>query len=139
MHYLAALLPFAALTTASRDNLQVPVGSALYDQMPLLGFGTWNLDRDNASAAVSHALQTGYRHIDCAAIYGNEPLVGKGLADGLKKAEISREDIWVTSKLWNDQYVPCCLLTTRLTTTATTPPRSKKQSTRPSQTSASTT
>jgi len=105
MHYLASLLPLAALSTASRFDLQVPIGSALLDQMPLLGFGTWNLDRSNASAAVSHALQTGYRHIDCAAIYGNEPLVGKGLADGVKKAGLAREDIWVTSKLWNDQYV----------------------------------
>ena len=71
--------------------------------IPLLGYGTWNLDKSNASDAVSIALQTGYRHIDCAAAYGNEQEVGKGIAEGLRKAGLSRSDIWVTSKLWNDQ------------------------------------
>ncbi|KAF4548760.1 Aldo-keto reductase-like protein 23 [Elsinoe fawcettii] len=75
-------------------------------QPPLLGFGTWNLDRDNATEAVSYALQTGYRHIDCAAAYRNEKLVGKGIKDGLRKADLWREDIWVTSKLWNDHHEP---------------------------------
>ncbi|KAF2225111.1 NADP-dependent oxidoreductase domain-containing protein [Elsinoe ampelina] len=75
-------------------------------QPPLLGFGTWNLDRENATEAVSYALQTGYRHIDCAAAYRNEKLVGKGIKDGLRKADLWREDIWVTSKLWNDHHDP---------------------------------
>ena len=99
---LSSLLPVAALAQAQLDaqvpigagssmvnqmpslGLQVPIGSSLLDQMPLLGFGTWNLENsNNASAAVSHALQTGYRHIDAAAIYGNEKFVGKGIKDGL--------------------------------------------------------
>ncbi|KAI9739942.1 MAG: hypothetical protein M1818_004998 [Claussenomyces sp. TS43310] len=73
---------------------------------PLLGFGTWNLkiSSDNTSEAVSLAIQTGYRQIDCAAIYGNEKAVGKGIADGLKKANLTRDQIWVTSKLWNDHH-----------------------------------
>lgn len=76
-------------------------------QQPLLGFGTWNLkdSTDNTTAAVSFAIQTGYRQIDSAAIYRNEKAVGKGIAKGLAKANLSRSDIWVTSKLWNDQYV----------------------------------
>ena len=71
--------------------------------MPLLGFGTWNLDRSNVTAAVSTAIEVGYRHIDCAVIYGNQKDVGKGIAEGLAKAGIGRKDIWVTSKLWNDK------------------------------------
>jgi alcohol dehydrogenase (NADP+) len=72
---------------------------------PLLGFGTWNLkiSDSNTTAVVSYAIQTGYRQIDCAAIYGNEVAVGKGIKDGLEKAGLKREEIWVTSKLWNDQ------------------------------------
>ena len=73
--------------------------------IPLLGFGTWNLspDEHNASAAVSYAIQTGYRHIDCAAAYRNEKDVGRGIKDGLERAGLEREDIWVTSKLWNNK------------------------------------
>jgi len=72
---------------------------------PLLGFGTWNLkiSDSNTTAVVSYAIQTGYRQIDCAAIYGNEAAVGKGIKDGLEKAGVKREEIWITSKLWNDQ------------------------------------
>lgn len=73
---------------------------------PLIGFGTWNLNLspENTTKAVSFAIQKGYRQIDCAAIYRNEKAVGEGIADGLKKANITRQEIWVTSKLWNDQY-----------------------------------
>ncbi|KAE8444919.1 hypothetical protein EG329_014046 [Mollisiaceae sp. DMI_Dod_QoI] len=73
---------------------------------PLLGFGTWNLkiSPENTTAAVSLAIQTGYRQIDCAAAYQNEKAVGNGIADGLEKAKLSRSDIWVTSKLWNDRH-----------------------------------
>lgn len=71
--------------------------------MPPLGFGTWNLDTSNVSKAVSTALLSGYRHLDCAAIYNNQKEVGRGIAQGLAELGLEREDIWVTSKLWNDQ------------------------------------
>ena len=73
---------------------------------PLLGFGTWNLkiSHENTTAAVSAAIQIGYRHIDCAAIYGNEKEVGKGINEGIRKSGIKRSDVWVTSKLWNNAY-----------------------------------
>ena len=61
--------------------------------------------KTNATEAVSWAIQTGYRHIDCAAAYGNEEKVGLGIREGLIKANLSREDIWVTSKLWNNRCV----------------------------------
>jgi diketogulonate reductase-like aldo/keto reductase len=101
------LVPFLATTiTPAWSQTQQPI---LNPQdtitQPLLGFGTWNLKEspENTTAAVSIAIQTGYRQIDCAAIYRNEKAVGKGIADGLAKANLSRSDIWVTSKLWNDQ------------------------------------
>jgi alcohol dehydrogenase (NADP+) len=72
---------------------------------PLLGFGTWNLNvsPENIFAAVSIAIQTGYRQTDCAAAYRNEKEVRAGIADGLKKANLIRDKILVTSKLWIDQ------------------------------------
>ena len=106
--------------------------------IPALGFGTWNLDKPNASEAVSVALQTGYRHLDCAAIYGNEKEVGNGIKDGLETTGLDRSSVWITSKLWNDQFVPrlCCpavyptLSLTYGIIVATKPIRLSKRSTR---------
>ena len=102
LSYLA-LAVFAHLGHANQQ--QIPLKPNGISTIPLLGFGTWNLNESNNSDAVSLAIQTGYRHIDCAAIYGNEKEVGKGIADGLEKAGLERSDIWVTSKLWNNQWV----------------------------------
>jgi len=115
MKSINSLLPLAAIAVADYqaapaaqiplDPVQVlPAEPLSLDTIPLLGFGTWNLKGDNISEAVSWAIQTGYRHIDCAAAYSNEDDVGKGIADGLKQTGLSREDLWITSKLWNDQY-----------------------------------
>lgn len=111
MRSIISLLPLAALVLSQELAAQIPLEPLTVldqepltlDGIPLLGFGTWNLDRSNATEAVSWAIQTGYRHVDCAAAYGNEDLVGKGIYDGLQKTGLSRSDIWVTSKLWNDQ------------------------------------
>ena len=100
-HIALPLISFALPGHAS--SLQIPLAPSSQEVMPLLGFGTWNLDKSNVSTAVSTALLTGYRHIDGAAIYGNEKEVGKGIAHGLAELGLRREDIWVTSKLWNDQ------------------------------------
>lgn len=103
------LLAGLGLTTSQSDQRQHeqqhPLSDSNHVYIPSLGFGTWNLDRSNASEAVSLAIQTGYRHIDCAAAYGNQKEVGVGIADGIQKAGINRYDLWVTSKLWNDRYV----------------------------------
>lgn len=67
-------------------------------EMPVLGFGTWQLtNEEEAAPAVAAALRLGYRHIDTAAAYGNEEGVGKGLRD----SGIPREDIFLTTKLAN--------------------------------------
>lgn len=64
---------------------------------PQFGFGVWQIDDAHASDAVQTALQSGYRSLDTAAIYGNE----KGVGDGMVRSEIARESIYLTTKLWN--------------------------------------
>ncbi|GAO52371.1 Aldo/keto reductase [Saitoella complicata NRRL Y-17804] len=72
------------------------------DKIPALGLGTWLSEPNQVEEAVYHALKTGYRHIDAAKIYGNETEVGAGI----KRAGGPREEIWVTSKLWNTDHKP---------------------------------
>lgn len=75
-------------------------------RMPILGLGTWKSKPGEVYSAVREALQAGYRHFDCAAIYQNEKEIGRAFQDATDAAEILREDIWVTSKLWNDSHRP---------------------------------
>ena len=100
------LLAVSALASLATSQDQLPIALETPSLIPAIGFGTWRLDKSNASEAVSVALQTGYRHIDCAAIYRNEKQVGRGIKDGQEKSGRRREDIWVTSKLWNDHHAP---------------------------------
>ncbi len=74
------------------------------DRMPALGLGTWKSEPDEVGAAVEEAIRLGYRHIDCAPIYGNEPHIGEALEQCFKKGLVSREEVWVTSKLWNNRH-----------------------------------
>ncbi|MFE1342022.1 aldo/keto reductase [Streptomyces sp. NPDC058733] len=66
-------------------------------EMPQLGFGVWQVPDDEAERAVATALEAGYRSIDTAAIYGNEEGTGKAIA----ASGLPREDVFVTTKLWN--------------------------------------
>ncbi|HEY6740379.1 MAG TPA: aldo/keto reductase [Actinopolymorphaceae bacterium] len=68
-------------------------------EIPQVGFGVWQVPNDEVVAAVGTALAEGYRHIDTAAIYGNEEGVGEAIA----KSDIPREELFVTTKLWNDR------------------------------------
>ncbi|MEO1949523.1 aldo/keto reductase, partial [Thioclava sp.] len=68
-------------------------------KIPQLGLGVWKMDDADAPAIIQNALDAGYRHIDTAAAYGNEAGVGRGIA----QSGVAREDIFVTSKLWNDR------------------------------------
>ncbi|CQR60694.1 aldo/keto reductase [Streptomyces leeuwenhoekii] len=67
-------------------------------EMPQLGFGVWQVPDDEAETAVATALEAGYRSIDTAAIYGNEEGTGKAIA----ASGLPREELFVTTKLWND-------------------------------------
>ncbi len=68
--------------------------------MPQLGFGVWQVPDDEAESAVATALEAGYRSIDTAAIYGNEEGVGKAVA----ASGLPREDLFITTKLWNSDH-----------------------------------
>ncbi|AJA47121.1 aldo/keto reductase family oxidoreductase [Clostridium pasteurianum DSM 525 = ATCC 6013] len=71
-------------------------------KMPWLGLGVFRVENGpEVVNAVKEAIVQGYRSIDGAAIYGNEETMGKGIAEGIKAAGISREDLFITSKLWN--------------------------------------
>ena len=82
---------------------------------PLVGLGTWKSKEGAVETAVKEALDVGYRHIDCAAIYGNEKEIGNALKEKLGKV-CERKDLFVTSKLWNTKHAaadvrPACVKT----------------------------
>jgi alcohol dehydrogenase (NADP+) len=74
--------------------------------MPVLGFGTLIPDAAITISATRNALEAGFRHFDCAERYGNEGEVGEALKAGLAAGAIAREDIFVTTKLWNSNHRP---------------------------------
>ena len=81
----------------------IPVGSG---KMPAIGLGLWKIARDDTAEMVRSAIAEGYRHLDSAADYGNEAEVGEGLQAALSDGLVSREDLWITSKLWNTFHRP---------------------------------
>lgn len=74
------------------------------DKMPVLGLGTWKSASGEVYKAVREAISIGYRHFDCAFIYGNEGEIGTAFSDAFNSGEVTREELWVTSKLWNNQH-----------------------------------
>ena len=74
--------------------------------LPALGLGTWKLPKPQAPAVIREAVRLGYRHFDCACDYGNEAEVGAGLASVVQQGLCRRDDLWVTSKLWNTYHEP---------------------------------
>lgn len=76
-------------------------------KMPLIGLGTWKSEPGQVKAAIKHALSVGYRHIDCAAVYGNETEIGEALKENVGPGKaVPREELFVTSKLWNTKHHP---------------------------------
>ncbi len=85
-------------------------------EIPAIGMGTFaseNYTAEEVAGAVEEAIKMGYRHIDCAAVYGNEKEIGEVLNHLFKEGIVERKDLWITSKLWNDSHaeedvIPAC-------------------------------
>src|ERR1700692_2607498 len=86
-----ALVPFRTLSSGAT--------------MPSIGLGTFGSDHvshDSVAEAVNYAASIGYRHFDCASVYGNEERIGRALK-ALFENGLRRNDVWIPSKLWNEQ------------------------------------
>jgi len=84
---------------------QIPLKNG-HGRMPALGFGTLIPDAAETRSATGDALNAGFRHFDCAERYRNEREVGEALHAGLTTGEVTRDDIFVTTKLWNTNHRP---------------------------------
>ena len=92
----------------SVDPNQVPKVK-LYNgaEIPVVGLGTFgsdNYDAKTIAEAVKQAVRLGYRHIDCAAVYGNEKEIGAALKTLIDEGTVTRDELWITSKVWNDSH-----------------------------------
>jgi D-xylose reductase len=76
------------------------------NNIPNIGFGFWKVDRKDCADIVLEAVKAGYRHFDCAADYGNEAEVGAGLKAAMDQGLVTRDELWITSKLWNTYHHP---------------------------------
>ncbi|MXV38508.1 aldo/keto reductase [Flavobacteriaceae bacterium Ap0902] len=74
------------------------------DKIPMLGLGTWKAEKGQVHDAIINALKMGYRHFDCAHIYQNEEEIGQAFQTAFDQGLVKREDLWITSKLWNNSH-----------------------------------
>lgn len=72
--------------------------------MPMIGLGTYAIPASETYDVVREAIRIGYRHIDCAPIYQNEVEIGQAIKDAIADGDVTRSELWVTSKLWNSSH-----------------------------------
>ncbi|MEM6513909.1 MAG: aldo/keto reductase [Pseudomonadota bacterium] len=75
-------------------------------EMPAVGLGIWKIAPEDTARSVYEAIEVGYRHIDSACDYGNEQEAGEGIARAIADGLCTREELWITSKLWNTFHRP---------------------------------
>ena len=90
--------------TSQSNGLSIPVSNS--KPMPAVGLGFWKVEQTAAAALTVEAVKIGYRLLDCASDYGNEANVGDGIAEVARLGLCKREELWVTSKLWNTNHRP---------------------------------
>jgi D-xylose reductase len=93
----------------SETTLPVPVPAAFGDAdqaLPSVGLGLWKIAPGDVGGLIEEAVRVGYRHLDSACDYGNEAEAGEGIARALAAGHCTRDDLWVTSKLWNTYHAP---------------------------------
>lgn len=73
-------------------------------KLPAVGLGLWKIAKDDTARVVKEAIEVGYRHFDAACDYGNEAEAGQGFRDAIEAGLCKREDLWITSKLWNTYH-----------------------------------
>ncbi|MCK0100021.1 aldo/keto reductase [Qipengyuania sp. S6317L1] len=78
----------------------------MLNTMPPVGFGLWKIPREDTANAVVEAIRAGYRHFDSAADYANEAQTGEGIARAISDGLVTRDELWITSKLWNTFHAP---------------------------------
>ena len=88
------------ITAMTTPTLKLRSGDAI----PVIGLGMWKVDNPVTATLVQEAIACGYRHVDCACDYGNEAEVGTGLRKAFQSSLCAREDLWITSKLWNTYH-----------------------------------
>ena len=86
----------------STPTLQLVSG----DHLPAIGLGCWKIPRESAAQTVQDAIHIGYRHFNCACDYGNEADIGLPLREILRSGTCRRDELWITSKLWNTYHAP---------------------------------
>ena len=75
-------------------------------KIPDFGLGVWKISKETSENIVYESIKLGVRHIDCACDYGNEVEVGRGITKAIKEGIVKREDLFITSKLWNTYHAP---------------------------------
>jgi alcohol dehydrogenase (NADP+) len=104
MIVLTPILALASLVAAQKTSVPTPPKGTQINEIPQIGLGTARVT-GNTSEVIASAIVNGFRHIDCAYMYGNQKEIGVGIKEGLKRTGLARSDLWITSKLANDKSV----------------------------------